>query len=117
MCTKAYKTNGSNYNDYELEGDEIEKDPYDELEYSDLEVEEPLLSLKNPKDLEKPVLERGSNYISSDEDDSMLIPIKTPSDQIQSLVQGNNTNSNVFQENMIDLMIRLYGQPENKSKQ
>jgi hypothetical protein len=118
MCTKAYKTNGSNYNDYELEGDEIENDPYDELEYSDLE-EEPLLSLKNPKDLEKPVLERGSNYISSDDDDSLLYPIKTPSEQIQSLVQGNNsnTNTNVFQENMIDLMIRLYGQPENKSKQ
>ena len=88
------------------------------MEYSDLE-EEPLLSLKNPKDLEKPVLERGSNYISSDDDDSLLYPIKTPSEQIQSLVQGNNsnTNTNVFQENMIDLMIRLYGQPENKSKQ
>lgn len=120
MCTKAYKTNGSNYNDYELEGDVIEEDePYDDLEYSDLEVEEePLLSLKKLEELEKPVLERGSNYISSDEDDSILIPIKTPSDQIQSLVKGDNTNTNtnVFQENIIDLMMRLYSQP-NKGNQ
>ena len=115
MCTKAYKTNGSNYNDYELEGDEIEEDEEYELEYSDLEEEEePLLSLKKPADLEKPLLERSSNYISSDEDDSLLFPIKVKTNQIQSLVQGDNTNSNVFQENIIELMMRLYGPEKNK---
>ena len=116
MCTKAYKTNGSNYNDYELESDEIEEEVerYDELEYSDLEEEEePLLSLKKPADLEKPVLERSSNYISSDEDDSLLFPIKVKTNEIQSLVQGDDKNPNVFQENIIDLMIRLYGTEAN----
>lgn len=122
ICTQAYKTNGSNYNDYELEGDEIEEEEiYDDLEYSDLEdEEEPLLSLKTPEEeqgkdiLEKPVLERSKNYISSDEDDSLLFPIKVKTKQIQSLVQCDNTNPNVFQENIIDLMIRLYGQEKNK---
>ena len=77
ICTQAYKTNGSNYADYELEGDEIEVDDgvavgetFDVLEYSDEfeEGEEPLLSLKNPRDdpLAKVPLERTSNYISSD---------------------------------------------------
>jgi hypothetical protein len=119
ICTQAYKTNGSNYNDYELEGDEIEEETYnevyDDLEYSDLE-DEPLLSLKKPEVelenelLEKPKLERSCNYISSDEDDSLLFPIKVKTNQIQSLVQGDNTKPNVFQENIIDLMMRLYGQ-------
>jgi hypothetical protein len=120
ICTQAYKTNGSNYNDYELEGDEIEEEEMcDDLEYSDLEdEEEPLLSLKPPEEerdiLEKPVLERSKNYISSDEDDSLLFPIKVKTNQIQSLVQGDNKNPNVFQENIIDVMIRLYGQEKNK---
>ena len=126
ICTKAYKTNGSNYNDYELESDEIEEDEeiYDDLEYSDLEEEEdePLLSLKQQEQeqeqekdlLEMPVLERSKNYISSDEDDSLLFPIKVKTNQIQSLVQGDNINLNVFQENIIDVMIRLYGQEKNK---
>ena len=129
ICTKAYKTNGSNYNDYELESDEIEEDEeiYDDLEYSDdfnkeeedEDEEEPLLLLKNPRDdLSKPKLERSSmNYISSDEEDSLLFPIKVKTNQIQSLSQDDNTNTNtntnVFQENIIDLMIRLYG-PEKK---
>jgi NMD protein affecting ribosome stability and mRNA decay len=124
ICTKAYKTNGSNYNDYELESDEIEEDEetYDDLEYSDLEEEdeeeEPLLLLKNPRDdLSKPKLERSSiNYISSDEEDSLLFPIKVKTNQIQSLAQCDNTDTNVFQENIIDLMMRLYGQP-NKGNQ
>jgi hypothetical protein len=120
ICTQAYKTNGSNYADYELEGDEIEVDDgipvgetFDDLEYSDDE-EESLLSLKNPRDdpLAKVPLERTSNYISSDEEDSLLLSKK--SDKIQSLIQGDNTN--VFQENIIEMMIRLYGQP-NKGKQ
>jgi hypothetical protein len=124
ICTQAYKTNGSNYNDYELEGDEIEEEDvydevYDDLEYSDLE-DEPLLSLKKPEQeletdlLEKPKLERSSNYISSDEDDSLLFPIKVKTNQIQSLVQGDNTKPNVFQENIIELMMRLYSQEKNK---
>jgi hypothetical protein len=131
ICTQAYKTNGSNYADYELEGDEIEVDDgipvgetFDVLEYSDEfeedeDEEEPLLSLKNPRDdpLAKVPLERTSNYISSDEDDSLLCSRKN-SDKIQSLIQGDNTNANpnVFQENIIEMMIRLYGQP-NKGKQ
>ena len=108
MCTKAYKTNGSNYSDYELAEEEEE----DELEYSDdlEEEDEPLLSLKKPE-IEMPLLERSSNYISSDEDDSLLCP-KQKSEPINSL---DNTNSNVFQENIIDLMIRLYG-PEKNNK-
>lgn len=107
MCTKAYKTNGSNYSDYELAEEEE-----NELEYSDLEEEEeePLLSLKKPE-IEMPLLERSSNYISSDEDDSLLCP-KQKSEPINSL---DNTNTNVFQENIIDLMIRLYG-PEKNNK-
>ena len=124
ICTQAYKTNGSNYSDYELEGDEIEEEEtydevYDDLEYSDLE-DEPLLSLKKPEQeletdlLEKPKLERSSNYISSDEDDSLLFPIKVKTNQIQSLVQGDNTKPNVFQENIIELMMRLYSQEKNK---
>jgi hypothetical protein len=124
ICTQAYKTNGSNYSDYELEGDEIEEEEtydevYDDLEYSDLE-DEPLLSLKKPEQeletdlLEKPKLERSSNYISSDEDDSLLFPIKVKTNQIQSLVQGDNTKPNVFQENIIELMMRLYGKEKNK---
>ena len=123
ICTQAYKTNGSNYNDYELEGDEIEEEEiYDNLEYSDLEEEEPLLSLKKPEEeqekdiLEKPKLERSSNYISSDEDDSLLFPIKVKTNQIQSLVQDSNTKPNVFQENIIDLMMRLYGQEQITNK-
>jgi hypothetical protein len=126
ICTQAYKTNGSNYADYELEGDEILVDDgiavgetFDELEYSDEfeDEEEPLLSLKNPRDdpLAKVPLERTSNYISSDEDDSLLCSRKK-SDKIQSLIKGDNTNLNVFQENIIEMMIRLYGQP-NKGKQ
>jgi hypothetical protein len=124
ICTQAYKTNGSNYADYELEGDEIEVDDgvavgetFDVLEYSDEfeEDEEPLLSLKIPRDdpLAKLPLERTSNYISSDEDDSLLCSRKK-SDKIQSLIQEDNTN--VFQENIIEMMIRLCGQP-NKGKQ
>ena len=112
ICTQAYKTNGSNYSDYELEGDEVEDETYDDLEYSDdlEEEDEPLLSLKKPE-IEMPLLERNSNYISSDEDDSLLCP-KQKSEPINSL---DNTNSNVFQENIIDLMIRLYG-PEKNNK-
>ena len=56
ICTQAYKTNGSNYADYELEGDEVEDETYDDLEYSDdLEEdidEEPLLSLKKPSEVD-----------------------------------------------------------------
>ena len=116
ICTQAYKTNGSNYADYELEGDEIEvEETYDELEYSDdfeENEEEPLLSLNKPRELEnidlsKPMLERTSNYISSDDDDLLLCSRKK-SDKIQSLEQRDNTNSNVFQENIIEMMIRLY---------
>jgi len=107
MCTKAYKTNGSNYNDYELAEEEEEY----QLEYSDdlEEEEEPLLSLKKPE-LEMTMLERSSNYISSDEDDSLLCP-KQKSEPINSL---DDKNPNVFQENIIELMMRLYGQEKNK---
>ena len=106
ICTQAYKTNGSNYNDYELEGDEIEEETcdeeYDELEYSDFE-EEPLLSLKNPNDdpLLKLSLERTSNYISSDEDDVLL-----------STLPINNQPLKENEENMVDLVIRLFSLPE-----
>jgi len=111
MCTKAYKTNGSNYSDYELEGDEIiEDEPYDDLEYSD-EEDEPLLSLKTPEEepeevevkkdlLEKPKLERSSNYISSDEDDIIL-----------SSLPINNSVLKENSENMVDLVIRLFSLP------
>jgi len=97
------------------------------LEYSDdfnkeeeEDEEEPLLLLKNPRDdLSKPKLERSSmNYISSDEEDSLLFPIKVKTNQIQSLAQcdNTNTNTNVFQENIIDLMVRLYGQEKTNNK-
>lgn len=120
MCNKAYKINDSNYNDYELHGDIIEvedEEIYDDLEYSDDNAEEseesPLLSLKHPNnilhnDYSRPILERGSNYISSDEDELLSKPTK----KVQSLLQEENPN--VFQENIIEMMIRLYGQPENK---
>jgi hypothetical protein len=115
MCNKTYKINGSNYNDYELHGDVIEDEEIqDDLEYSDdnLEEEYPLLSLKHPNtmpsdDYSKPILERGSNYISSDEDELLSRPTTN---------KDNNANPNVFQENIIEMMIRLYSQPENKSK-
>ena len=103
MCTMAYKTNGSNYRDYELEGDEIEEDEYDDLEYSDdLEEEEDelLLSLKKPEDLEKPVLERSSNYISSDEDDVLI-----------SQLPISNRSPKKKEENMVDLVMRLFSLP------
>jgi len=103
ICTQAYKTNGSNYSDYELEGDEIEveEEMYNDLEYSDFE-EEPLLSLKNPKDdpLLKLPLERTSNYISSDEDDVLL-----------STLPINNRPLKENEENMVDLVIRLFSLP------
>jgi hypothetical protein len=103
ICTQAYKTNGSNYSDYELEGDEIEveEEMYNDLEYSDFE-EEPLLSLKNPKDdpLLKLPLERTSNYISSDEDDVLLSTLPT-----------NNRPLKENEENMVDLVIRLFSLP------
>lgn len=104
MCTMAYKTNGSNYRDYELEGDEIEYDEYDDLEYSDdleEEEEEQLLSLKKPEELEKTVLERSSNYISSDEDDVLIssLPISDP------VIKEN-------EENMVDLVLRLFSLPK-----
>jgi len=104
ICTQAYKTNGSNYSDYELEGDEIEEEEtYDDLEYSDLEDEdEPLLSLKNPRDdpLLKLPLERTSNYISSDDDDVLL-----------STLPINNRPLKENEENMVDLVIRLFSLP------
>lgn len=134
ICTNAYKTNGSNYSDYELPGDEIlddeilddeileeneEVDNYDDLEYSDENLEdEPLLSLKRPEIIDnygnysKPLLERNSNYISSDEDDLLINPASNNNDNIQSLLQ--DTTSNVFQENIVEMLIRLYGQTENK---
>lgn len=110
ICTQAYKTNGSNYADYELESDEIEvEDTYDDLEYSDdfEDEEEPLISLKKPielisynHDLSKPVLERGSNYISSDEEDRLV-----------STLPVNNCHSKENEENMVDLVIRLFSLP------
>jgi hypothetical protein len=127
MCNKAYKINDSNYNDYELHGDIIEEEDeeiYDDLEYSDENEDEdeeslPLLSLKHPEsiqsnDYSRPILERSSNYISSDEDDLLLKPTKNKDNEAQTLLQGENTN--VFQENIIEMMIRIYGQP-NKGKQ
>ena len=118
MCNKAYKINDSNYNDYELHGDIIEEEDeeefYDDLEYSDDNLEEeesfPLLSLKHPNtiphdDYSRPMLERGSNYISSDEDELLSRPTTN---------KENNANPNVFQENIIEMMIRLYSQSENK---
>jgi hypothetical protein len=59
-------------------------------------------------------LERNSNYISSDEDDLLLKPTKNKDNETQTLLQGEIPN--VFQENIIEMMIRLYGQP-NKDKQ
>lgn len=123
MCNKTYKTNNSNYNDYELHGDIIEEEDeeiYDDLEYSDEDEDKdkdeeslPLLSLKHPNDIShhdysRPILERTSNYISSDEDDLLLKPTKN----IQTLLQKENTN--VFQENIIEMMIRIYGPEKNK---
>jgi hypothetical protein len=111
MCNKAYKINDSNYNDYELHGDIIEEEDeeelYDDLEYSDDNLEEeeyPLLSLKHPNtipsdDYSKPLLERGSNYISSDEDELLTRPTTN---------KDNNAIPNVFQENIVEMMIRLY---------
>ena len=104
ICTEAYKTNGSNYRDYELEGDEIEEeicDEYDDLEYSD-DADELLLSLKNPKDdpLSKLPLERTSNYISSDEDDVLLMTLPI-----------NNRPLKENEENMVDLVMRLFSLP------
>jgi hypothetical protein len=127
MCNKTYKINDSNYNDYELHGDIIEvedEEIYDDLEYSDDNVEEeeeseesPLLSLKHPNtipsdDYSRPILERGSNYISSDEDDLLSKPRTNKDNEAQLLLQDNNANPNVFQENIIEMMIRLYGQSE-----
>ena len=114
ICTQAYKTNGSNYSDYELESDEIEEETYDDLEYSDdvkqdaedaedaEDEDEPILSLKNPRDdpLTKPTLERTSNYISSDEDDVLL-----------SMLPINNRPLKENEENMVDLVIRLFSLP------
>ena len=104
ICTQAYKTNGSNYSDYELEGDEVEDETYDDLEYSDdLEEdidEEPLLSLKKPSevdDLIKPALERNNNYISSDEDDALI-----------SKLPAGNRPLKENEENMVDLVMRLF---------
>ena len=105
ICTQAYKTNGSNYRDYELEGDEIEDEIYDDLEYSDLEEldDEPLLSLKKPDEsiYEKPELERGGNYISSDEEDVLIsrLPISD-----RPLKEDG--------ENMVDLVLRLFSLPD-----
>ena len=141
ICSQAYKTNGSNYNDYELPGDEIlddeilddeileENDEFegmcDDLEYSDENSEEePLLSLKRPEIIDnysnynnysKPILERSVNYISSDEDDLLIKPASNKDNHIKSLLQDNS--SNVFQENIIEMLVRLYGQSENKNKQ
>ena len=106
ICTMAYKTNGSNYRDYELESDEIEdEETYDDLEYSDDledEEEEQLLSLKKPEECryEQTKLERCSNYISSDEDDVLIskLPIIEPEKKEN-------------EENMIDLVMRLFSLP------
>jgi len=104
MCTKEYKKNGSNYSDYEKEEEEAEEaEEYDDLEYSDdiieNENEDPLLSLKLPETdiYAKPVLERGINYISSDEDDMlrMTLPI-------------NNIPPSQNQEHIFDIMNSLF---------
>ena len=108
ICTQAYKTNGSNYKDYELDVDELEYN--DELEYSDdlveeeveVEEDEPLLSLKKPsEDLEKPALERSNNYISSDEDDALI-----------SKLPVGNRDIKENEENMVDLVMRLFSLPK-----
>ena len=95
-----------------MHGDIIEEedeDIYDDLEYSDEnenenEEYEPLLSLKHPNniphdDYSRPILERGSNYISSDEDELLTRPTTN---------KDNNAIPNVFQENIVEMMIRLY---------
>ena len=101
MCNKAYKKNESNYSDYE------EEENYDDLEYSDdiieneNEEDELLLSLKLPETdiYSKPALERGSNYISSDEDDVLLMTLPI-----------NNIHLSQNQEHIFDIMNSLFSQ-------